>query len=175
MDERQPAAESPSGRAGQVFVPFVAALQFLTLVPPVVVRLFTADEMGRAGGYFPLVGALLGMLLAALDWTLLRVFPVEVSSALVLAAGVGVTGALHLDGFLDASTLLSFENTLQLLHSEGRGDVVLDFGRVLYANSSAIGAILNHRNLLLQEVRYLVLIRLSPQVRTCLAPFRNAC
>ncbi len=73
---------------------------------------------------------------------------------------------VRLDGFLDASTVLTFDNTLQLLHREGRGDVVLDFARVLYANSSAIGAILNFHNLLSQGGREVVLIRLNPQVRT---------
>ncbi|MBM4040548.1 MAG: STAS domain-containing protein [Planctomycetes bacterium] len=75
---------------------------------------------------------------------------------------------VELDGFLDASTVLSFDNTLQLLHREGQGAVVLDFRAVLYANSSAIGAILNYRNLLLQEGRELALMHLSPQVRTTL-------
>ncbi len=33
----------------------MAALQFLTIVPPIVRRPFTAAEMGRAVGFFPLV------------------------------------------------------------------------------------------------------------------------
>jgi len=73
---------------------------------------------------------------------------------------------LVLEGFLDASTVLSFENTLELLHREERGNVVLDFGQVLYANSTAIGTILNYRNLLLQGGRELFLIKVAPQVRT---------
>jgi len=73
---------------------------------------------------------------------------------------------LSLDGFLDSSTVLSFENTLDLLHRDEKGEVVLDLGKVLFANSTAIGTVLNHRNLLLQEGRELVLIRVSPQVRT---------
>jgi len=71
-----------------------------------------------------------------------------------------------LDGFLDASTVLTFESTLRALHREGRGDVVLDFGRVLYANSSAIGAILNYHNLLQQEARDLVLVNVTADVQT---------
>ncbi|MFW6107127.1 MAG: ATP-binding protein [bacterium] len=73
---------------------------------------------------------------------------------------------LSVDGFLDASTVLSFENTLEQLHNEGQGDVVVDFGGVLYANSSAIGALLNYRNLLLQAGRELLLVGVRPQVRT---------
>jgi len=73
---------------------------------------------------------------------------------------------VSLDGFLDASTILTFENTLELLYRDERGNVVLDFGKVLFANSTAIGTILNHRNLLSEDGRELVLVRVNPQVRT---------
>ncbi|MFC1806705.1 STAS domain-containing protein, partial [Planctomycetota bacterium] len=70
-----------------------------------------------------------------------------------------------LDGFLDASTVLSFESTLELLHSDEQGELILDLGKVLYANSSAIGTILNYRNLLLEKGRELVLVNVNPDVR----------
>ena len=92
-------------KAGWVLRPLyalLAALQFLTIAPPVVRRPFTVVEMGRAVGYFPLVGALLGGLLAELDRGLEGILPDGVSTALVLTAWVAITGALHLDGFLDA-------------------------------------------------------------------------
>jgi adenosylcobinamide-GDP ribazoletransferase len=82
--------------------PLAAAVQFLTLAPPLVRRPFTPNELGRSVGWFPLVGLLLGGLLAGLDWCLGRVFPPGVTAALVLAAWVICTGALHLDGFLDS-------------------------------------------------------------------------
>jgi len=71
-----------------------------------------------------------------------------------------------LDGFIDASTVLSFENTLEVLHREDKGTVVLDFASVLYANSTAIGTILNYRNLLMEEGRELLLMQVNPQVLT---------
>jgi adenosylcobinamide-GDP ribazoletransferase len=89
-------------RQGSGWVAPIAALQFLTVAPPLVRRMFTAWEMGRAVGFFPLVGALLGLLLAGLNWGLGRAFPAGVSAVLVLAAWVLASGALHLDGFLDA-------------------------------------------------------------------------
>ncbi len=79
-----------------------AALQFLTVMPPLVRRPFTPDELGRSVGWFPFVGLLLGAILAGLDRLLGRAFPPGVTAALVLAAWVLVTGALHLDGFLDS-------------------------------------------------------------------------
>jgi len=82
-----------------------------------------------------------------------------------IGGGLPVTW-LALDGFLDSSTVLAFEDTLELLHRDEKGDVALDMGHVPFANSTAIGTILNHRNLLFQERRELVLIRVAPQVLT---------
>jgi adenosylcobinamide-GDP ribazoletransferase len=91
---RQAVRASPIG--------FLAALQFLTVVPPLVRRPFTAEELGRAVGWFGVVGVLLGGALAGADHALGMLFPPGVAAALLLAAWVSATGALHLDGFLDA-------------------------------------------------------------------------
>ncbi len=93
-----PATEDPALRSR--CLPF-AALQFLTIVPPLIRRPFTADELGRSVGWFAAVGLLIGGALAGVDYGLGFVFPPGVAAALVLAAWVLVTGALHLDGFLD--------------------------------------------------------------------------
>jgi adenosylcobinamide-GDP ribazoletransferase len=83
-------------------IALLAALQFLTLFPPVVRRPFTPVELGRSVGFFPPVGLLLGGIVLGLDHGLRLVFPPGVATALVLAAWVMLTRALHLDGFLDA-------------------------------------------------------------------------
>jgi adenosylcobinamide-GDP ribazoletransferase len=87
---------------GKRLVPIAAAVQFLTVAPPLVRRPFSPEELGRSVGWFPLVGLLLGGLLAGLDWGLAWLFPTGVTAALVLAVWVLATGALHLDGFLDS-------------------------------------------------------------------------
>jgi cobalamin 5'-phosphate synthase/cobalamin synthase len=79
----------------------LAALQFLTVLPPLVRRPFTPAELGRAVGWFPLVGALVGVGLVGADSALELLFPAGVTAALVLAVWALATGALHLDGFLD--------------------------------------------------------------------------
>jgi adenosylcobinamide-GDP ribazoletransferase len=81
---------------------FLAALQFLTVAPPLVRRPLAPAELGRAVGWFALVGALLGGVLAGADRALGLFFPPGVTAALVLAGWVLATGALHLDGFLDS-------------------------------------------------------------------------
>jgi len=85
-----------------VLLPPLTALQFLTLVPPLVRRAFTPQELGRAVGFFPLVGTLLGGLLWGLDHFISPSRPALLASSLLLAAWVTATGALHVDGFLDS-------------------------------------------------------------------------
>jgi adenosylcobinamide-GDP ribazoletransferase len=87
---------------GNWFTGFLAAVQFLTVAPPLVRRPFTDRELGWSVGWFPLVGVLLGGALAGINWLLGFAFAPAVTAALVLTAWVLATGALHLDGFLDS-------------------------------------------------------------------------
>lgn len=102
MADPPEAVEERPGFVARWIAPPAAALQFLSVVPPLVRRAFSLPELGRAVGYFPLVGALLGGVLVVVDWGLAFLFPIGVRSALDLALWVALTGALHLDGFLDA-------------------------------------------------------------------------
>jgi adenosylcobinamide-GDP ribazoletransferase len=82
-------------------IALLAAFQFLTILPPIVRRPFSPGEMGRSVGFYPFVGLALGGALVGLDAGLRWLFPPGVAAALVLAAWVVLTRALHLDGFLD--------------------------------------------------------------------------
>lgn len=101
-----------------------AALQMLTILPLPWGHTGAAD-LGRAVGYFPLVGLLLGWGLAWLDWLVGRLWPANVAAALVLAAWVVVTGAFHVDGLLDACDGLfggrTVEDRLRILRDERVG------------------------------------------------------
>ena len=79
----------------------LAALQFLTVIPLPKRRKFSSEELGRAIAYFPLVGVLIGLVLAGLNWVLSWLLPVAVVKTLLLVGLVLISGALHLDGFID--------------------------------------------------------------------------
>ncbi|MBY8966438.1 adenosylcobinamide-GDP ribazoletransferase [Algiphilus sp. NNCM1] len=82
---------------------FLIALQFLSIVP---VRLQPAPEARENGLsllYYPLVGLLLGLLLAAVAGTIQGFFPAPVVAALLIALWALLTGALHLDGVADSA------------------------------------------------------------------------
>jgi adenosylcobinamide-GDP ribazoletransferase len=82
-------------------VGFFTALRFLTVLPVPLGREAASERVGRSMVYFPFIGLLLGLLLAGLDWALERVLPLSVSSSILLVVLVLVTGATHLDGFID--------------------------------------------------------------------------
>lgn len=84
------------------FYPFLIALQFLTRLP---VRLPAISEkrlIGRSLLYYPLVGLVLGSVLAGLNGALGQA-PDLLRAALLLAAWALLTGALHLDGLADSA------------------------------------------------------------------------
>lgn len=80
---------------------FFAALRFLTIIRLGWLKESTADELKRSAGWFPLVGLVIGGILAGLNWLLGFILPQPVVNVLLIAASVLITGALHLDGFLD--------------------------------------------------------------------------
>jgi len=80
---------------------FLAALQFLTTIPLPWRGETPPEEAGRSLGYFPVVGLIIGLILAGLNWLFSLVFPPMLSSALLIVSLVMITGALHLDGLAD--------------------------------------------------------------------------
>jgi adenosylcobinamide-GDP ribazoletransferase len=79
---------------------FLVAWQLLTAIP-LGRRDLTLGQPGRSMLWFPLIGLIIGVLLAASDFLLSRVWPPLPASALVLVVWVAITGGLHLDGFID--------------------------------------------------------------------------
>ena len=80
---------------------FLAAFQFLTSIPLPGRREASPEELGRATTYFPVVGLIIGLILAGLNWLLSLILPSAVVNALLIVVLVIITGALHLDGFVD--------------------------------------------------------------------------
>ena len=79
---------------------FMIALQFLTTLP-VKIKNIREEELPGSVAYYPLVGLLLGLILAGL-WLFFKViFPVPVSALLLISSYLLLTGALHVDGFVD--------------------------------------------------------------------------
>ena len=83
-------------------MPLLIALQFLTRLPIRLPYMPEPEQLGRSLLWYPLVGLLLGILLAALAWALGGV-ATPLAAALVLALWVLASGGLHLDGLADTA------------------------------------------------------------------------
>jgi adenosylcobinamide-GDP ribazoletransferase len=81
-----------------------AAFGFLTRLP-VGGFPYTADELRWSSAHFPLVGAVLGGVLAAVMTSFARAGPV-VAAALAICIGMLLTGAFHEDGLADTADAL---------------------------------------------------------------------
>lgn len=134
MTEEQPFKPEQEASGFSLSAILVAA-QFLTTMPPVIKRPFTNQELGRAVAFFPLVGLGLGIVLAAINGLLNLIFPPNLSTALLLAAWILLTGVLHLDGFLDACDGLfggfTPESRLHIMRDERVGAYALAGGVLL--------------------------------------------
>lgn len=83
--------------------PFFSALRFLTILPIPESWCGDVTSFHKSPDYYPLVGLLIGLLLALLDLFLCWLMPVTVASVLLLLTMIAISGALHLDGLADSA------------------------------------------------------------------------
>ncbi|MGE4543145.1 MAG: adenosylcobinamide-GDP ribazoletransferase [Pedobacter sp.] len=80
-----------------------AALGFLTVLPLPARWLGTGEDLGRSLIWFPLVGALIGMLAAIIDLGLGMILPPTVVSVITVLILLAASGGLHMDGLADSA------------------------------------------------------------------------
>ena len=97
------------------------AVSFLTVLPIRPPGDPQAGGLGRSSVWFPLVGALLGCLLAC-GWLVLRLlFPEWLAAGLVVVLWAALTGGLHLDGLADCC-----DGLLSMTRPERRLEIMRD-------------------------------------------------
>src|SRR5512134_2457586 len=85
------------------FGPLFAGLAFLTILPVPGRWCGESRELERSLPWFPLIGLLIGLLIAGLDAAFAAVLPPLPASVLTVLAMVAISGALHLDGLADTA------------------------------------------------------------------------
>jgi adenosylcobinamide-GDP ribazoletransferase len=81
---------------------FLFAWQFLTAVPlSRSIHDAKPEELAASMSWYPFVGCLLGALLVTADSLLVKVFPTQVTSVLLMLLLIGITRGLHQDGLAD--------------------------------------------------------------------------
>ncbi|MCL4295848.1 MAG: adenosylcobinamide-GDP ribazoletransferase [Anaerolineae bacterium] len=85
-----------------VLADFALAWRLLTLIPLPFLPTAADRPAGLAAAYYPLVGLMLGLILAGADELFFLFLPPGLAAVLLLALWAGLTGLLHLDGFMDS-------------------------------------------------------------------------
>lgn len=106
-----------------MFNGFLQALEFLTILR---FRKDTDNQgLDYSARYFPLIGALLGLILVAINNLLYQVFPAPLLSLILITILVILTGGLHLDGLADSCDALfsgkDKQEMLAIMHDSHKG------------------------------------------------------
>jgi len=86
---------------------FLQGLRFLTVIPVprkkklAQVSVPDLEELGRSTAFFPLIGSLLGMVLAGVNFLGTKFLPNSVINVFLIIILILIRGGLHLDGFID--------------------------------------------------------------------------
>ncbi len=97
------------------------ALGFLTIIPIHGTDPYLPGDIGRAAGWFPWIGALLGLIVAGVYYGLSQIFAPLLAAVLSLATWITLTGGLHLDGLAD-----SCDGLLNASNKERRLEIMKD-------------------------------------------------
>ncbi len=101
----------------------LTAIAFLTIVP--VPARTQGRSFGLAAVWFPVVGALIGLALAGVGWCGRALWDPFIAAALMIGAGVVLTGGLHIDGLMDTADALfsrkSRERMLEIMRDPRSG------------------------------------------------------
>lgn len=108
---------------------FFFALQFLSRLPAPARVPFDESQLGHSARWFPLVGALLGAIVGAIDYALAGFAGGEVRAIVAVIAFAALSGALHLDGLMDSCDgLLAFaspERRLEIMRDSRVGSFAI--------------------------------------------------
>jgi adenosylcobinamide-GDP ribazoletransferase len=80
---------------------FLVAIQFLTRLPVPHLAGFQTSWLSESARFFPLVGALVGIIAVGIWWICSLFFPPLVAVGLMMSASLLLTGAFHEDGLAD--------------------------------------------------------------------------
>lgn len=155
-----------------------AAVCFLTRLPLARRLTVDADDLARAGGTFPLVGAAIGALVGAVALLLVHPLGGWLAAVVALAAGSLLTGALHLDALADSADALSArtrERALAIMrdHAIGTyGAVALALDLLLKVG--ALSALASHHHVFRVAVAAGALSRATPVLLAATLPYARS-
>ncbi len=104
---------------------FVIMLQFMTAIPVRINISFDSKDLGRGLALVPLIGLILGGILAILYKGLVQVFPPLITAVFLVIAYLVLSGGIHFDGLGDTFDGVfsnrSKERVLEIMHDSRIG------------------------------------------------------
>jgi adenosylcobinamide-GDP ribazoletransferase len=86
------------------------AIQFLTIIPVRLRGEITQRQVSNSGVFFPLAGALQGVVVSLGAYVSAQVFPIGLASGLAVLLLIGTNGGFHLDGLADSFDALAVKS-----------------------------------------------------------------
>ncbi len=128
---------------------FILALQFTTILPAPMLKNVSESDLRRSVLFYPVIGLLLGFLLWVTNACVVQITSVPAAAVFSLAVYTVLTGALHIDGFMDTADALgsnrSRERALEIMRDSRIGAMGAVAGVLLLAGKGcAIAAIPIH-------------------------------
>lgn len=166
----------------------LAAVGFLTIFPVPLAERERTTRLNESVAFFPVVGLLIGLVVATLD-SVFRVFaPPLLASALIVVALAAVSGGLHLDGLADTAdgffSSRPREKILEIMRDSRTGPMgvtaIVCVVLVKFAAISSIGADTRWMSILLipfaGRCALVIMLNLLPYARSqggLATPFRR--
>lgn len=115
---------------------FLIGLQFLTRIQLKKQTEWSPESFGRSVRYFPLIGLVIGLVLAVFHHLAAAYVTLHVLAALLIVGEIIITGALHCDGYMDTADGIfsgrSRERMLEIMKDSRVGaNGVVAFGALL--------------------------------------------
>jgi len=82
---------------------FILMLQFLTSIPVKINIKAQKEDYGKGLALAPAVGLIIGLIVTAAFFVLIKLFPASIASVLTVAVYIRLTGGLHFDGLGDTA------------------------------------------------------------------------
>lgn len=140
------------------------ALGFLTRLPITLQLDYNAQTLNASSRYFTLVGALLGLCMAAVYLATSAIFPATIAVLFVLIANLLMTGCFHQDGLADMADGFggAFDRNRKL-------EIMKDSRLGTYGSSALIATLAMHTVLLLELESLVVALIVGQAISRCVA------
>ena len=87
------------------------AIQFLTIIPVTIKGACSDEELACSTSFFPVAGALQGILTAVAAFASTKIFPIEITSVIVILVLLLSNGGFDMDGLIDTFDALAVKST----------------------------------------------------------------